>query len=350
MKVYFLYDKEQDRELFNRAKIEILIINGDIPKASEEYISLGDEEHFEEMLKASNEESFCMYTLYKIVHFLEIIAGVKILRMAAEFVKDEGGFFWLLNLSDVKHVSYQQNVREELQIKNVDKLLQEENNKLSQELEVYYRNLERKEAVKLLNNIMKQHYDAQKKKIGLDDYVESYFNDDISDDLFAKIHPDAPFKLSELLKTKSRYDEIREFILKNTGRLQSERHIREGALVVSKPALRSSQNLSLNQFRGSLTSRQGSKSIKNDPMIQSIFNQGRNLTRFSLGSQIMRDVRAPSLEVDIESRSHQHLKLPIESISQIRRPENTRLGHFRAVKYTNGRKSFQVDNHTDYIK
>ena len=340
--MYFLYDKEQHKDLFIRAKTEILIINGDIPKASEEYISLGDEEYFEETLKASNEETFCMYTLYKIVHFLEIISAVKIQKMSAEFVKDEAGFFWLLNLSDVRHVSYQQNIREELQIKNVDKLLQEENNKLSQELEIYYRNLERKEAIKLLNNIMKQHYDAQKKKIGLDDYVESYFNDDISDELFAKIHPDAPFKLSELLKTKSRYDEIREFILKNTRRLQSERHIREGALVVAKPAF--AQETS--QLRGSETVRHGSKNVKTDPMIQSIVNPGRSYGQ----SKIFKEPRSPSIDISNEPRSYQMFRQPAENTSSQSRRENKSLTHFRAVKYFNGRKSFHPDNPTEYIK
>ena len=80
--------------------------------------------------------------------------------MAGEFVKDEAGFFWLINIHSLKYVNIQINTREDMQHKHVDNIFQEESSKLSSELEIFYRDLERKEAVKLLNQIMKKYYES----------------------------------------------------------------------------------------------------------------------------------------------------------------------------------------------
>jgi hypothetical protein len=68
---------------------------------------------------------------------------------------------------------------------------------------------------------MHHHYENLKKTVGLEQ-MELYYEDDISDDIFAKIHPDAPFKLSELLKSKLSYPEIKEFVITKSNQLGSQ--------------------------------------------------------------------------------------------------------------------------------
>lgn len=52
---------------------------------------------------------------------------------------------------------------------------------------------------------MRQHYENAKKSVGVE-LAEQYYEDDISDEVFSKIHPEAKFKLSDLLKNKLSYD------------------------------------------------------------------------------------------------------------------------------------------------
>ena len=217
-RVYFVYENEKSDPLFQRAAIEILHLNGEIPLGSEDYIPLNEEEKFEENLKCENEEKYCLYLLYKIYHYLEMVHAVKILKMGGDFVRDETGLVWVVNISRVQFKNLTINTKEDDKPRNLEQLIKLEDEKVSHELEKHFKDLERREAVKLINNIMQQHFENMKKNIGLD-VVEIYYEDDLSDDVFARIHPDAPFKLSELLKSKLTYQEIKDFIIKNASKL-----------------------------------------------------------------------------------------------------------------------------------
>ena len=352
MKAYFLYSKDKDRELFIRAKKEILIINGDIPRASQEYISLGDEEHFEETLAAQNEEEFCLYTLYKIVHFLEIVAGVRVLKMAGEFARDDAGFYWLINLHSVKHANCMVSTREELQIKNVDKILQEENSKLTSELDIYYRSIERREAVKVLNQVMKQHYNEQKKRVGLDNYVENYFNDDISDDLFAKIHPDAPFKLSSLLKTKANYEEIRVFLLKHVNRMQSERLVREGVLVTSRA--QDTQSLLQSRVEG-MANTSHHRPLRADMSLRIGARKQGTVSPIGHASargtaKTTRLPQSPRMTSRESYRQYDQVAQQLQASQQKEPRISSGHGFFKTIRYANGKKNLHVDNQLEYLR
>ena len=230
MKVYFLFDKEKDNKLFHRASLEILSINGDIPKVSADFISPEQEEAFEHSLREADEETICMYKLYKLVHYLEIISSVRITRMAADFLRDDHGNYWLLNVSGLKHVhqpKHFMNVESEHKIYR--KAFEAETGKLARKLDLEYRDLEKKEIVRLINKILKQYYDINKKN-SIENEFEIYLSEKITDEQFARLLPDAPFTLSGLLKEKKDYGDIQKFILKRVRKIKNDRLIREGAL------------------------------------------------------------------------------------------------------------------------
>ena len=203
-------DTQKDNPLFLRAQNEILFLNGEIPPASEDFIPLFEEERFEEELKYQSEENYCLYILFKIAHFLETIYFTKILRMGGDFIKDDQGLFWLINISRVQYkilANFQRS--EEIGMKYLidNYLTNDDNLKSESNLEEQLKESERKESVKLLNNITLQYYESLRKPGN--EFVRAFYEENITNELFAKIHKDASFRLNELLKSKLSFEDIR---------------------------------------------------------------------------------------------------------------------------------------------
>ena len=155
----------------------------------------------------------------KIYHFLEIVYGIRILKMGGDFLRDDQGIIWLLNISRLQYMHLEVTLKDDAPIRQSDGLLMfEGKDGFAQEVEGKYRDLEMHETVKLLNNILKQYYENIKRVVK-SDIPEAYYDEGITDELFIRLHPNAPFKLSELLRSSFTYDEIRAFILKNARKL-----------------------------------------------------------------------------------------------------------------------------------
>lgn len=340
VQAFFDYKIDKNDPLFERAKFEILFLNGDLPQASEDYIPLGEEEKFEEDLKNASPKKYCQYLLFKIAHFLEVISYVKVNKMIGDFVKDEFGFYWLINLSKVQYKILSGTGRDEVQTKNVDAFVKEENSRLTVELEAHYRNIERREAVKLLNDIMQQHYESIKKKVNLKNLVENYYEDNISDEVFAKIHPDAPFKLSDLLRNKLKYEEIRDFVIRNCDKLQGDKYFRDGS-TVSK-AVKHSHNSDVLKFKinhnESLYMRSSSIERDGSPLRKSVSKK-----QLARSSSVDRGLH----------RSVSTYRESVEALDSSRQSINGGNTHvntfFKAIKYYKGRKNKLEDNPNDYI-
>lgn len=118
-------DKARLNPHFDRAKREILYLNGDIPQASEDFIPIVEEEKFEEQLRIESEENYCLYVLIKIYHYIEVFQGVKIQKMAGDFVKDDTGVIWLINTSRVIYEQLPINVREGLNFRDAGDFMRE---------------------------------------------------------------------------------------------------------------------------------------------------------------------------------------------------------------------------------
>jgi hypothetical protein len=69
-KVKFNYEEHSNSPLFKLAENEILNMNGEISKASEDYISVEREEDFEQKLINNDELEYLYYVTYKIYHFI----------------------------------------------------------------------------------------------------------------------------------------------------------------------------------------------------------------------------------------------------------------------------------------
>ena len=68
---------------------DISIINGDIPPSSFDYISIENEELFQENLKSTNLPDFCKYMFYKIHIFISRFHMKRIIKSFNEFVSDD---------------------------------------------------------------------------------------------------------------------------------------------------------------------------------------------------------------------------------------------------------------------
>ena len=221
IRVYFVFEIQKSNALFWRAKNEILYLNGEIPQASEDFIPLLEEERFEEELKSQSEENYCLYNLFKIFHFIEVVHSTKILKMGGDFIKDDQGLFWLINISRVQYKLLENNQRtEDIGIKGFveGSNLPHYNSKLDSSSEDQIKYSQRKESIDLLNNIMLQYYELLRKPGN--EFIRAFYEDDISDETFIKIHPNAPFRLSELLKSKISFEDIRSFVIDNSRQLQ----------------------------------------------------------------------------------------------------------------------------------
>jgi len=102
-RVYFVYEREKQHLLFERCRIEIQILNKEIPKASQQYIPLHEEERFEEELRETDPQTYYLYLLMKIYHFIEIMHGIRVTKMGADFTQDPFGTIWLMNISRVQY-------------------------------------------------------------------------------------------------------------------------------------------------------------------------------------------------------------------------------------------------------
>ena len=206
--------------MFKRGLSEVKLLNREIHRVSEDYISPEDELHFEDELRQKDYTEYCLYLLIKIHHFLEVVHGIRVLKMGADFAKDEAGTIWLLNISRVEHKQLDVVLRDEAPARNPDGLLNYDDSPdgFVQEIEGTYKENERKNSIKLLNNILKQHYENIKRILGVD-ILEAYYEETINDEVFTKLHPNAPFKLSDIPRSNIVYEEIREFIIHNSRKL-----------------------------------------------------------------------------------------------------------------------------------
>ena len=360
VQTYFMYSKDKDDPLFERAKNEIMFLNGDIPQASEDYVPLGEEEKFEDDLKEASNKRYCQYLLYKIAHFLETVSSTKVETMAGEFVKDELGFFWLINLSKLQYQAIESSSPRYVPTKNPDNYLKEENKRLTSELETHYKALERKEAVRFLNDIMQQHYDSMKNKMGFK-FVENYYDDNLSDEVFSKIHPDAPFKLSELLKKKLKYEDIRDFVVRNSDNLKGDKFYRDGKNVgraVKHQHLTSADqqygfretSQEIGQSLRSRSVQRNSSHLLKKSSQDSVLPSARTLSHYKIG-------RSTSVE-QRRNHSSDFYQHSATNLNQSRRSNSRQLTNqnntyadsfFKAIKYERGRRNQYSDNRLEYL-
>lgn len=304
-RIYFNYEEDKLKPHFVKSMKEILFLNGELAKASMDYIPIEEEEAFEYSLKASNPKQYCLYTVYKIVHFLEIISKIRVRKLRADFVRDVLGNFWLI---DISHLDYQEIknkktsrkvVASEEEVPEIDpERLRELDNKLEA-------NPKLKAKITNVREMIKDHFEKTRIKFGLHDRgLERKFRDEIwSEQAFSHFHPETSFTLKEILNGEVNQQKLRKFI-------QSNFNPKNEAGPYSIKNVQSGRNL----YWKSPTSKQSARSTKASPESRS--NNARESQDVSTTRRLVSD--SPKFKMNqIHSPNNSTLSPPSTAKGQI---------------------------------
>ena len=102
-KIKFKWDPSLKQDpLYMRAQNDIAIMNGDIAYYSTDFVSMEDEDIYQEKLKNTNFNDFCRYMFYKIHIFIEKFYSILIIKVYNEFIKDETNCVYYINAFNLK--------------------------------------------------------------------------------------------------------------------------------------------------------------------------------------------------------------------------------------------------------
>jgi len=172
-RVYFVYEKDKKDPLFQRSLLEIRYLNGEIPRASEEFFPLLEEEEFEEKLFQNDPNQYYLYLMMKIHHFVAIMHDVRITKMSGDFVNDNNsGTRWLMNISRVQYENLPKKVepqKEETQYAKIQSQFQDfENLVIPEPNSASLNNPKKAEIVKALNVEIREQYEKLKYHTGME--------------------------------------------------------------------------------------------------------------------------------------------------------------------------------------
>ena len=252
MRVYFFYDEEKSKPLFEKSMKEILYLNGDLAKASEEYIPVAEEELFEFTLRQQNPEQYCLYMVYKIVHYLEIISGVRVRKLVAEFVKDSAGVYWLIDVFKLDYKELGTKKEEGAASKiSIEGSLQQIGNSESK-IDVVPILPER---VAMVGSIGKKNYEKLRNKLNLNNQAiqRKLQEEEDSENTFSYLYPESDFTLRDLQKNHVGADKMGALLRDN---LNSKRMPRPHSLskIENKGAGVSNNQAGSNKISASLKS------------------------------------------------------------------------------------------------
>ena len=150
--------------LYKRAQTDISIANGDIPSSSADFITLEEEENFQEKLKNNNIIDFCKYLFYKIHIFIEKFYSILIIKVYNEFLKDEGNGVNYINAYNLKYeeVNNKFFISDEL----YKKIMNDPAIKQKEMLRRQYDELQKNELYALFAKLFYQDYEQRKNQNG----------------------------------------------------------------------------------------------------------------------------------------------------------------------------------------
>lgn len=138
--------------------------------------------------------------MMKIFHFVQVVHGIKLVKMCGEFVTDAFDVLYLTNVSRLQYQSKGTRLEDENHIKGMSFLNLETEEQCLQEYNETLQDLQRKKEVGVLTDLMQKQYENVKKNLGIDDTL-LHHQEDISNNIFSQLYPNAPLKLSMLLKS-----------------------------------------------------------------------------------------------------------------------------------------------------
>lgn len=150
--------------LYKRAQNDIAISNGDVAYSSSDFVSVDDEETFQEKLKNSNLIDFCKYMFYKIHIFIEKFYSVLITKVYNEFLKDENNCVYYINAFNLRYEELDKGffLSEEF----FKKMLNDPVIKEKERLKKQYEELQKNELQGLFAKVFYQDYEQLRNNMG----------------------------------------------------------------------------------------------------------------------------------------------------------------------------------------
>ena len=154
---------------------------------------------------------------------MEITQGVRISKMGGDFVKDEKGVIYLIDVCRLHSevIEVEKPASPERRTPVIYPVYDER--ALEQESE------KRKEHVNFLVNMMKEKYANAKKDANFEIPFGREYEEDLSDKVFSFLYPEMPVKLSTILKTNTKHAEFKRVVdnilIKNDFRRKTRKYI-----------------------------------------------------------------------------------------------------------------------------
>ena len=181
--------------------IEVMYYSHDNPekKADHDLNNAGEvqEDSAEELLSAEHPNKYCLLLIQRIAYFLERYCQFELLRMKAEFMKDENGKIWLTwgTKISVRPTKWKHNQGEKKSGLNYAFNKQDFMDDLESNVEPP---LESHEAQRLAR-YMSEHYEVIKTNTGVNKLFEKEPPDMKTNEAFALLRPMTPYTFEELL-------------------------------------------------------------------------------------------------------------------------------------------------------
>lgn len=84
--------------------MEVLILNGEIPAVSEDFIPKAEEDEFVRDLRQESIETYLRYLTYKIIHFIAVFHGPAVRKGVFEWMRDDVNDYYFINAYHVRYV------------------------------------------------------------------------------------------------------------------------------------------------------------------------------------------------------------------------------------------------------
>mmetsp|Transcript_10364 Transcript_10364/g.10330 ORF Transcript_10364/g.10330 Transcript_10364/m.10330 type:complete len:398 (-) Transcript_10364:1323-2516(-) len=159
-----------------------------------------DDEIAEEKLSDNNINDYCLFICRRIAYFLATYSQKEVLRIKAEFMKDDNGKIWFTYATKISVRDIAMNNRDkELLFKRVGLTNVQSKDKLNEELQKFQSEPPKLTHQTRMSKVMTCHYEEIKKEMGIDKLFEPEPQDKVSNDAFAKLRPMTPYSLQQLL-------------------------------------------------------------------------------------------------------------------------------------------------------
>lgn len=162
-----------------------------------------DNDEEEDYLARNSPEMYCRLITRRIAYFLATYAQIELLRMKAEFMKDDNGKLWLTFVSKirVREIEVAQ-AETAMTFKRVELLSPTNRKNVLNELQQFNSKNLLSPNARRISDVMEEHYETIKSKSGISQLFEPEPPNLESNNAFSRLRPLIPYTLDQLLDPK----------------------------------------------------------------------------------------------------------------------------------------------------